>query len=183
MATPALKNIPEGHVLKVVFTQMRNLSGLPKPILSKGDLTLWNGKGFIWRTNEPFLTTTLITKKGIFQIEEGKKIPAAQMGNEKSIFEMLSKLLQGSLNEVKGFSLASLPSTPGKWKIRLSPIQSTIKDFLINLEIEGNDYITQITIHRANGDTDEISLSHHKIYDAKAVNNILSIDEKRLFND
>lgn len=182
-ASPSLKNIPEGHVLKVQFTQQRNLKDLPKPIQSNGDLTLWNGKGLLWRITEPFLTMTLITKEGIYQIEDGQKIPMAQVGQEESIFEMLSKLIHGSISEVKGFSISSLPSPHGKWRMRLSPLSTSLQGFLSFIEIEGGEYISQIIIHRANGDKDEISLKSHRVIDVKDVNHVLSVDEKRLLND
>src|ERR1700722_1674722 len=78
LASPPIKMIPVGHVLKVSFIQKRYLIDIPKPIISNGNLLLWSGEGLIWKTENPFPVVTLITTKGLYQLEEGQKIPVGQ---------------------------------------------------------------------------------------------------------
>jgi len=185
-AFPSLKTIPEGHVLKVSFTQHRFLTDIPKPIVSNGELLLWNGKGLIWRTIDPFPSAILITKKGLYQVEDGKKISmmkAGQMGHEGVIFEMLTKLLSGSFPELKEFKMINLPSTHGTWKISLIPTLPSLQDFLSSIEVEGNQFITRIIIHRSNNDRDEILLKNHIIMGSQGRDKVLTLEEKKWLDD
>lgn len=182
-ATPSLKNIPPGQSLKVLFTQHRYLADLPNPILSKGELLLWNGKGVIWRTQEPFPSTILITKKGLFQVENENRNSMIQEGQEWVLLEMLSKLISGSFSEIKGFSTVSLPPLKGKWRIRLSPTNAHLQNVLSSLDIEGGEYVSHVTIHRPNGDKDDIFLQNHLVFGERDTHKIFSPNELILFNE
>jgi hypothetical protein len=181
-----LKEVPPGYVLKAPFSQQRYLTGIPKPIVSKGELLLWKGKGLIWKIKAPFPSVILITKKNLYQIEDGKKVPminTSQMGHEGALFEMMSKLLDGSVSELKEFKLVSLPSLQGRWKVSLTPTQTSLQGFLSSIEMEGNEHISNITIYRSNGDKDEIFMSNHILSSEKDVDKTLSLEEKTWFDD
>lgn len=178
-ALPHLKQIPEGGVLKVQFSQTRTLKGLPKPITSKGEFIIVNGKGVLWKTREPFHTLTLITKGGLFQIEGGCKSPLVQAGAEESIFEVVTKLINGKFQDIKGFDVKSLPSSQGRWKVRVTPLHAKMREFISFLDVEGNDFVSNITIQRGGGDTDKISFSDHHFLDASS----LKESELRVFDD
>ncbi len=182
-AAPSLKIIPNGQSLKVLFTQHRYLADLPNPIVSKGELLLWNGKGVIWRTKEPFPSTILITNKGVLQIENENKTLMMQEGQEGVIFEMLSKLISGSFSEVKGFSTASLPPLKGKWRLRLNPTNEHLQSIFSFLAIEGDDYVSYVTIHRSNGDKDEIFFNNHSVFSEEDSHKIFSPNEVIWLNE
>ena len=178
--------IPDSHILKVSFTQQRHLKDIPKPILSKGELLLWNGKGLIWRTETPFPNVILITKKGLYQIEDGKKISmmkSGQTGHEDAIFGMLSKVLGGTFSELKVFKMTSLPSSDGKWRVSLMPALASFQGFLSSIEVEGDEYISHVIIHRSNGDRDEIFMKNHTLFGDKDRDKALALEEKTWFDE
>jgi hypothetical protein len=181
-ALPTLKSIPMHHVLKATFTQQRYLKDIPRPIQSKGELLLWNGKGVLWKTQEPFPNTILLTTKGLFQGEKGQRISlmgATQGGQESTLFEMLSKILSGSFSELTAFTISSSPSSHGKWKLTLTPTQSSLKEFIASIETEGDQYISHLIIYRTNGDRDDILIKNQTIIKS----HVLSSEEKSAFDE
>lgn len=181
-ALPSLKAIPADHVLKATFTQHRYLREIPKPIQSQGGLLLWSGKGLIWKTKAPFPSTILLTTKGLYQRDQGQKVPmikAGQGGHEGALFDMLSKILNGSFAELKGFTMVSMPPSQGKWKVVLTPTQPALKEFISSIEVEGDESISHLIIYRANGDRDDISVQNQKILESSS----LSPEEKKGFDE
>lgn len=157
-------SLPSGGVLEAHFTQKRHLNGIPKPIESKGQMILWEGNGLVWSTMTPFPNTICITGKGLFQIENQNKIPLIKAGNESAIFEMLGGVFNiKDLKELKGFSLETLTGDSTPWKIRLTPQNSQVINFIKTLEIEGDEQISKLVIIRPNGDFDEIEIKDHII--------------------
>ena len=182
-ALPSLPTIPKDHILKVSFTQRRYLTDIPKPIVSRGNLLLWPGKGLIWRINEPFSQTILITKKGLCHVEEGQKKSMRRVGHEGVILEMMSKLLEGSFAELKEFTMDSMPSLHKKWKVRLTPAHKNLQDFLSAIEVEGDKHISRLALYRPNGDRDEIVFDNLHIYRDQDRDKAMSLEEKTWFDD
>jgi hypothetical protein len=178
--------LPANNLLKAKFSQHRYLKDIPKPIISKGDLILWNGKGLIWQTTKPFPGTLLITKKGIYQVEGNLKKPLIQnqvMAQQAALFDMLSKILNGSFAEVQGFKSEPLPSTThGEWGFKLTPPE-VIQQVISSIVIQGTKHISRITIHRPNGDKDDITIDQHTLYDTQSIDQAISGQLKALFND
>jgi len=180
---PHLKLIPVDHILKVSFTQKRYLTDIPKPIISAGHLLLWSGKGLIWRTEDPFPVATLITRNGLYQLEESQKVPVGQHGPEGAIFEMMSKILSGSFSELKEFIMTSLQPEHGKWKVRLVPTLPSLQSLISSIEVEGDEYISDIIIYRSNGDRDEIFMKNHRILGNQEKDKAMSLEERAWFDD
>ncbi len=181
-ALPSLKTLPADHVLKATFTQQRHLRDIPKPIQSKGELLLWSGKGLLWKTHSPFPSTILLTKKGLFQRENDKRVPlikTEQGGEEGALFEMLSKILSGSFTELNGFTMEALPSSHGKWKMRLTPTQPALEEFIASIEVEGDAFISHLVIHRTSEDQDDILIHNQTVIESHA----LSPTEKTEFDE
>lgn len=180
-----LTHLPKGGVLKAKFTQKRYLSGIPQPIKSTGDIILWNGKGLLWNTVEPFANTILLTAQGIFQVENGQKTSlTANQGNhnQKVLLDLISHILNGSFEDIEQFKAEPLAAlAPSQWKVRLLPPQN-IKSFISSIIVEGGSYITGITINRSNADKDEITLTQHTLINSQDVNKVINAPMRRLFN-
>src|SRR5262249_20753147 len=98
--------LPAGSVLEANFIQHRHLTGIPKSIESKGHMVLWDGKGLIWSTSSPFPNTILITKKGLYQLENQSKIPMLKAGSENAIFDVMAGIFNiKDVKDLKGFTL------------------------------------------------------------------------------
>lgn len=159
-----VNTLPPGSILEAKFTQYRHLIGIPKPIQSNGTMLLWQGKGLIWATNSPFPNSILITKMGLYQLEDRVKTPIIKTGGDNAIFDVMAGIFNmNDIAAIKGFIFENMPSNNGNWRFRLIPEYPQIKGFIQFIMVEGNLHITHMTISRPNGDHDEIDITDHVI--------------------
>lgn len=181
-----LASIPPAGALKATFVQKRYAAETSTPLISQGEMILWNGKGLLWNLKDPFATIILISRSGIFKIDEGIKsslLDGQSEGAAKVIFTLISHILNGSLSQLKDFTPQYLPSpAPGKWKLSFIPAKS-LQPFIASILIEGGTVIQQITILRPNGDRDEITFANHTVFDSSALDRVISPVTRALFND
>lgn len=172
------QSIAKDGIIKAHFQQQKSMAGLPKPLLSTGELILWQGKGILWSTQTPFPNRILLVKTGIFRVDGDKKLPLMKgQSQDQFVLNLLSKVLGGSFSEIHEFEVKVLsPKGAKTWKIMLTA-SGGIAKFLTSITIEGERFINHITIQRANGDHDQISLTHHTIETS------LPDDFRKLFNE
>jgi hypothetical protein len=165
--------IQSGEVLRADFEQSRYLAALPTPIKSNGYIELWGSKGLIWHTAQPFTNSLIISKQGIFKIDEKQQkvtLASAQMPKDNRIFECISKVLAGSFAEnLQDFDVTDLPSDKG-WKVKLTPSNVHIKKIIAYIEVSGKKFIDKIILYRPNHDYEVIILHNHQI---KAANELM----------
>lgn len=156
--------LPEGSVLEADFTQLRHLNGIPKPIKSEGHLVLWNGRGLVWTTLTPFPNVILITKKGLYQIQNKQKTAMVKAGGNNAMFDVMAGIFKlQHEGTVTGFAVERLPLVDNHWMIRLLPQYGQVQNFIQSIMVQGDEQITHITISRPNGDHDEIDLKNHAV--------------------
>lgn len=169
---------PAGSVLEAHFTQFRHLNGIPKPIKSEGDVILWHGRGLIWKTLSPFPNTLLITKKGLYQLENQIKTPLLKAGGDSALFNVMAEIFtMNDESQIKGFTVEKLPLSNNNWRIKLLPQYEQVKNFIQSITVEGNVHITRMTITRPNGDHDEIDIKDHVLIKSP------SVDLREIFDE
>lgn len=150
------------EIFEAQFIQKRHLQGLPKPIESKGSLILWENRGILWSTLTPFPCSILITTAGVYQLEEGVKVPLVKAGGNNIVFETMAGIfVMKDENNIKGFTVDTLPPVAGKRTLRLTPDNPHVKNAIASITLQGNKQIEVITIVRPNGDHDEITIDGH----------------------
>lgn len=167
-ATQSLENISKtvlkDDIIIAKFTQEKTISGLAKPLKSTGELILWGDKGVLWTVHTPFPSTLFLSKNGIFQVEGTQKTKLIT-GNQQNnlMLNILPKILSGNFSAITEFDVKLLsPAGATKWKVQLIPGASIAK-VIDSLTIAGETFINQITIQRANGDKDVISLHNQSV--------------------
>ncbi|HBN22593.1 MAG TPA: hypothetical protein DD412_05085 [Holosporales bacterium] len=176
-----LKTVPKDSVLITSFTQNRHLSSIPTPLISTGTLKLWPQKGLIWATEHSFPSTLIISKSGLYQIENGQPKVLEKATQSDMVFKILSAILAGNfLKGLEGFDITLVSQDKSQWHVKLAPQNSQIKNFITAFSIQGHEQIQRITICRANGDYDDIVFTNHKIAPLKKA---LSSQELRWLND
>lgn len=182
----SLTNIPINGLLKANFTQKRYMKDIQNPIISKGEILLWNGKGLVWDTKSPFPGTLLMTETGFYQLEGGRKIPLMQGQTDRyegMLLDTITKVLNGSFSEIKEFDVKHLPSSiSGRWKVNILPPEM-IQKFISSLIIEGDRFISHIIIYRPNGDHDDIIINNQKVFEPSSLDRILPSTTKDLFDE
>jgi len=177
----SLKKLPKDHALVTSFTQKRHLGAVPTPLISTGTLKLWHQKGLIWTTEHPFPSTLVISKTGLYQIEDDQLKALEKATQSDMVFKTLSAILAGDfLQGLEGFDAILVSQDKSHWHIKLTPKNPQMKNLITALNIQGHEQIHQVIIHRANGDYDEIVFTNHKIDPLKQA---LSPQDLRWLND
>jgi hypothetical protein len=179
--------IPANGLLTADFVQERHLVGIPKPLISTGKIWIWKGRGLIWKTDTPFPSTILITSKGLYQVEDGKKNALIKMttaSGDHTIFDTLGNVLAGDFSQgIKGFTLQTLPEKQKVWQIRLLPAYAEIKNFISYISISGKKQLSDIVVSRPNGDQDIIHVKNQLLFESDSINKTLTAEQQAWFND
>lgn len=179
------KPLEIGQVIKANFSQKRIIKGIPKQLLSKGNFVIYSGKGLIWSVSEPFVQSTLLSNEGIFSIVNNKKSSLTKkVGAQhlKKISELLGKILSGDFQSIDYFEIEDLTTTKVGWKKRLIPKNENIKKIFKSIEVEGNQHIECVIMHRPNDDSDVINFSEHQIFTSQEIDKALDPQQIQLFN-
>jgi hypothetical protein len=165
-------------ILTASFSQKKTITGLPNPLVSTGTVIVQKSKGIVWKIKTPFPVTLLLNQQGIFQIEGTKKTSlAGGQSRDKHLLNILSKVLNGNFNTITEFKVNILELTEDNhWKIDLLA-QGAIAKFILKIQLEGDQFIRQISVQRANKDRDVITLTQHHITKTPAA------DIEKILND
>jgi hypothetical protein len=161
------------------FDQNKQLTGLKKPLVSKGRFCVVADKGVLWRTLQPFPNTLRLTRDEIVQLQgdrvamrlDAKQEPAVQMINS-----VLFALLAGDLNEIGKLFEVDGAIHENSWRVTLKARDPALIRVISTVALDGGEYVKSITINESSGDRTSIVFSKIQVGDGA-----MSIDEAALF--
>ncbi len=144
------------------FEQAKTLVGLRRPVKSSGRFCVVIDKGILWTTLLPFPATLRLTKDEIVESrgdQVTKRLSAHQEPAVRVINDLLFSLLQGDLKRLTStFTIVSTVEQQ-QWKATLVPREGGMKRVIGGIELNGGEYVHQITIREASGDATQIAFS------------------------
>lgn len=157
------KQIEQHEVVRADFVQTKHMAALKRPLITHGKLLYSRAHGILWQIEKPFRTTYVLGESKIVEIsadgvrkERGlSDIPAlAQIGR------VFRAMLGANTEAVKNNFDASVQGDSSKWQIQLLPNQSQLKQYLVQLTLNGSHFVERIEIAETNGDTTRILLKN-----------------------
>lgn len=144
------------------FTQNRFLSGIERPIVSRGLLVVQEG-AVTWQVCEPFDIRTVIDRDGARQSIEGGPIEPIGPGAARDMFQRagVPALLQGDFAAlVERYAVEGLdaPIADGPWHVRLVPQDPLVARVIDAVQVTGCKRVDSISILRPDAERDEIVL-------------------------
>lgn len=155
---PPLK---DGELLRIEFTQIKKITGLPKDLVSSGAVFLTKSKGLLWKTEKPFSQVMFIDKSGIYNLVKGAKLLITENKQTSKVSDILSKVLSGDFDALDMFDVSNEMHHGKVWKKVLTPKTDGFK-ILKTITVEGSTNINKVTIQRISGDVETIVFSGHK---------------------
>lgn len=171
------KKIPQPDILKAEFKQSKKLEGIQKLLLSSGRLIYSRSHGIYFELKKPFLVTYIFTKKGLLQIEDGKRelVMAGKQAFFNEFSEILTSIFSGKYEELSKHFQIAFGENGKEWNLMLEPTNSTVNNVVTKITVSGNRYPNDITILEKNGNLTRMQLS--------AINSLdLTKDEADYFN-
>lgn len=121
------------------FVQEKNLKNSSRPMKSSGKF-IFSPDGLLWKTEKPFLSSMVITKKFIRQTNS-KGVSNVQDISQDQIFSnislMLTSIFNGNSQEILKVFDVKFSSSEKNWTALLTPKDAQISSVIKSLELSG----------------------------------------------
>src|SRR5215510_517238 len=169
LAAPAIEVTPmaQGQVLRGRFEQSRFLQGFQAPLKSSGTFFLAPGMGLIWKTEQPFALTTVMSPAGLVQEVSGRetmRMPSARIPFMSKLYAMLGGALTGDWEGLSSaFTITRKVEGEG-WRLKLEPIQADDPGMPIRaIDLHGSRFLEDVDVIKVNGDRDRLVFLNQKL--------------------
>lgn len=183
-------SLPSGQILRGHFVQIRQINGFITPLRSEGQFTFAPGNGLIWTVTAPYVTKTVATNTGLFQINvdirtqsrsgpprSGQSLSWQKIPTASAYYSMLSNLLSGNISELHKTFRLDVSGRPSRWRISLVP-RIWGDPFLPFREIRarGGHFTEEILLMKSDGESERLT------FDAMTTgHNTLTDDEQNIY--
>jgi hypothetical protein len=146
--------IVRGH-----FTQQKFLRSLPQPLTSRGDFTLAQGKGLLWKLTSPFAQDLRITPQGIAKRDAQGAWQALpqQMGASREVGIFLAVLAGDTRGLQENFDI-SLAGDAQAWTMTMKPSSALLGQIFEAIVIQGGALVQRIELRETQGDRTVLQL-------------------------
>jgi hypothetical protein len=144
------------------FEQTKHLEGFKKPLVSNGRFCVAAVKGVVWRTLQPFPSTLRLTKDEIVQVQGERvamRMDARQEPMVRTINSVLFALLAGDLTQLETMFDVDGSIRGESWGVFLKAREPGVAKVVAGVQIEGAEFVRNITILGAGGDRTGIAFS------------------------
>jgi hypothetical protein len=149
-------------VLRGEFQQVKTIKIIKKPLRSSGDFVVAKGKGVLWSTTRPMVSTLKVSAEEVAQIKDGKavfRLKAEEQPGLRLITRVLFAVFAADVAELKRSFDISGSVTKGRWQADLKPRDAMVAKVVSSVRLEGGASVEDIEIQEANGDRTVIRFS------------------------
>ena len=149
------ESISSNKITKGEFKQNKLIKRMKREMASSGTFIISAEDGILWQTEKPYYSSMAMTKSAIIQTNaKGKK--SVLSANTNATFEQFAKVLSSVFTGkadtlMENFEIEFIGS-PDNWNINLVPKNTSVRNFVAEIEMAGKISIDTMTIHEANGD-------------------------------
>jgi outer membrane lipoprotein-sorting protein len=144
------------------FDQTKQLAGMKKPLASNGRFCVVAGKGVLWRTLQPFPNTLRLTRDEIVNYQGDRvamRLDAKTEPTVRMINNVLFSLLSGDLGQLDSLFEVDGTVDVNSWAVALKARQPGLEKAIGTIKLEGGNYVRNIVMSQAGGDTTNIVFS------------------------
>jgi len=162
------QGLAPGAVLRGSFVQERHLKGFNAPLRSTGHFVLVPGRGLIWRVEQPFAITTVITSAGLVQQVDGgetMRLASAGLPFLSHLYDMLTGALGGDWHALEGDFTVERTGDAGHWQVRLVPRRAddTLAMPFAAITATGGRLVDRVELTKPDGDGDVLSFADQQV--------------------
>ncbi len=161
------------------FDQNKRLTGLKKPLISRGRFCVVADKGVLWRTLHPVASTLRITRDEIIQLEGDRIIIRRDAKSEPTvrvINSLMFALLGGDFAKLDTLFEVDGGIRDKNWSLQLKAREPGLSKAIDGIALDGDAHVKSITILEASGDRTTIVFSEIQTEDRA-----MGADEAALF--
>lgn len=150
------------RVIAGTFVQRRQISGLPRPLVSSGDFLLVRDAGIAWRTRTPFESELLLAPDGMTLRSGGTEqhVSAAEQPALHAALGMLFAIFSMDLGRLDAAFELFGRSQGTAWQVGLRPRPGGLSQAFASAVVTGSTQVDRIELSSATGDTTVIQFSN-----------------------
>lgn len=165
---PALVSQIASHLaaargVRAQFTQTQTLAAMKQPLVSTGSLLFLRERGVIWQIATPYKATYVITDAGVAELDaRGQRVTTRGAQGTRGVAQvskMMRAMLGGDLSALYSQFDVQAEGSAANWRMRLTPNQPQIAQSIRSIQMSGGDYLQNLRIGLANGDTTQLEFS------------------------
>ena len=160
-----VKEILNQKTLQAEFKQLKTIKVLSRPLTSKGVIWKTVDSTIIWQTQQPFVSTLVLSQSNILRFNNKHQLKAAStQAKVKAIEQEMSQLFfnvfSGNLAELEKSFEQTLSCDAGLWSLVLTPKDEKLKNILLSISLKGASTLNSISFQEKRGDITDITLNH-----------------------
>lgn len=151
-------------VVRADFEQRKQLKGFRNPLISRGNFVHVRARGLIWRTQEPFASTLIAVPGRTLRNLDAtdKPLPVSDAQAARVLSEMLFSLVSADFERLAPhFEITATLDANKNWRLVLTPKRAALAQALTRVEIQGDNFVRQVKVDEATGDTTWLRFSQH----------------------
>jgi hypothetical protein len=159
------RRLADDPVLRGSFEQTKSIKGFRNPLASRGEFLVARQRGVVWRTQEPFVSTLVVTRDRVLTRQAdgtvARRLGAGEEPALRAISETLFALLAADLPALAQRFLVEGHAGRDAWHLRLVPRDALLARWLARVELEGDRHLRSVRLAEASGDQTQIRLARH----------------------
>lgn len=143
------------------FEQVRELSGFPKPVKSRGRFLVAREHGVLWQTEAPFASSVRLSRSEILQKAGNTvtlRLSAEKEPAVRAINGVMFAMLAGDIAQLEQRFSVSGKLDGGRWTLVLVPRDSALAQVITRIELAGQRFVETVVLQDANGDRTSIRM-------------------------
>lgn len=161
-------------VIRADFTQMRTISGMAQPLVSRGEMLLARQQGLWWHQQAPFVMTLLLDDNRMVQTLNGQPPQVVTAGSNPQMFQfnhLLRALFQADEKVLQeNFILDFQDKGANRWTLALTPNAAPLNKIFNRIDLTGSDFLERIDLDDKQGDKTQIQLSNTRVQPSQLSN-------------
>lgn len=150
-------------VIRANFVQVRTISGMAQPLVSRGQLLIAQQQGLWWQQNTPFAMTLILDDQRMVQRLSGQPPQVITADSNPQLFQfnhLLRALFQADEKVLReNFILDFQDKGEGNWQLGLIPKAAPLNKIFNRIDLQGGAFLNRIQLDDKQRDKTEITLS------------------------
>ena len=150
-------------VIRANFEQVRTISGMSQPLVSRGQLLIAQQQGLWWHQATPFVMTLILDDKRMVQSMSGQPPQVITADSNPQMFQfnhLLRALFQADEKVLReNFELDFRDQGNDQWQLSLTPKAAPLNKIFNRIDLQGTAFLNRITLDDKQGDKTAITLS------------------------
>jgi hypothetical protein len=168
--TPLLREVRQRlsnePVVRGAFEQRKSVKGFRNPLVSSGEFVVSRDRGVLWRTQQPFASTLVVTRDRVIARQADGSVARRLSASEEPAVRTISETLFGVMSAdltvlAERFEIDGELLGRDGWRLLLLPRDPALARWVQRVELDGERFLRGVKLQEGSGDQTQIRLNGH----------------------